>query len=89
MNHEPFSFFLLVLILALGLFLYVMWSYSCKITKTVHFDPSPSQERVSKNLHGSDINYDDGDLKSFRDLKANVFIIRFDLIPGPKKAYEY
>ena len=76
MNLEPFFFFSLVLILSLGLFFCIMWSYFCKITKTVHFDPWPSQERVCKNLHGSDINYDDGHLKSFTDLTANVFIIK-------------
>ena len=77
MNLEPFFFFFfpLVLILSLGLFFCVMWSY-CKITKTVHFDPWPSQERVCKNLHGSDTKYDDGDLKSFTDLTANVFIMK-------------
>ena len=75
--HEPWTFFFFrwFSFFPLVFFLCVMWSYFCKITKTVHFDPWPSQERVCKNLHGSDTKYD-GDLKSFTDLTANVFIMK-------------
>ena len=75
MNLEPFFFFAGSHSFPWSFFC-VMWSYFCKITKNVHFDPWPSLERVCKNLHGSDINYDDVDLKSFTDLTANVFIIK-------------